>query len=92
MLNVEIAKIGTSAAASGTANDARIPVNEKSSGPRISSAVHPESTFDEPGGAFSQTTESSLGVRVTEKKPPPACGIGASGGSRQMDSPDFRIL
>src|SRR5688572_3997860 len=72
------------AIASGIANPANTPVMFRSKGPRTANADHGPSALT-PGGtlATSHTTDSSAGVRVTEKNAP----CTAQGGS---ESPGAR--
>src|SRR4030095_2183413 len=59
------------AVANGVANAANTPVMFSVKGPRPASADHGASAFTSEGTlATSQTTDSSVGVRVTEKKVP----------------------
>ena len=90
MSKVETAKRLTEARASGSVSDASTPTEESGMGPSTRKHRHPES-FSTPSGteASETTTDSSPGVRVTEKNSPCVAqtGIPASAASRQMAKP-----
>ena len=71
MSNVETTKMLIPAVANGVANAGNTQVMFRFKGPRTASADHGASAFTSEGTlATSQTTDSSVGVRVTEKKVP----------------------
>ena len=71
MSNVETTKMLIPAVANGVANAGNTPVMFRFKGPRTASADHGASAVTSEGTlATSQTTDSSVGVRVTEKKVP----------------------
>jgi hypothetical protein len=82
--NVETTKMLIPAVANGVANPANTPVMFRSKGPLTANADQGPSAFTPEGTlATSQTTDSSVGVRVTEKNAP----IATQGGS---ESPGAR--
>ena len=83
---VETANMLMPAVASGVANPANTPTIFRSKGPRTANIDHgPSATTPEGTTPASHTTDSSAGVRVTEKNAPCVTqgGSPSSGGKRQ---------
>jgi hypothetical protein len=87
---VEIAKILKPASAKGTASEDRTPTNSKGNGPTTWRALQSRSATN-PGGKLDwpHTTESSVGVRVTDQNWPEIAHGGMESPGRSLQIANF---